>query len=310
MTNITIGGSDVSIPLGTSVTSPRNVYTTLPEVRTYLSFASQNTADDNQLKDFIRRASRAIDNRTKRHFYPNRKTLYYDDPVDSQKLKMEHEVLEVHGLSHLNGASAIPNSIFWLKNGDDWNLTPYDQLIIDDSSGSTFSYSGTPTRSVHLDATTGFHQDYNNAWVYTGTCISNQFSSAASVIYANGTSNSYDSMGNYPRFSSERLLKVDDEYIHLVSVDGNALQVQRGTNGTTASEHASGLPIYVFYPEEEIRFATLRLVAWTFEQTKSPFTQRIAFPQLGGAIEMPDAWPQDVKERIEKYRRKNLYRGF
>src|SRR3990167_3874986 len=120
-----------------------NEYAGLETLRVYLSLGSMDTADDTELKKFLRTSSRAIDKFCNRIFYPERKIRRYDIPEDSLTvLKVEHDLLESKGLSSVNGASEISSGVYWLRCGDDWNRTPYDRVEIDESSGSLFNYSG------------------------------------------------------------------------------------------------------------------------------------------------------------------------
>ena len=108
MASFIIGGSAVAAASAIGTTLIKGDYTTLSNVRTYLSLASADISDNDELRRFITRASRSIDGFTRRAFYPRRigdgKLLTFDLPNDRSYLRMDGvDLLEVKGLSDLNG---------------------------------------------------------------------------------------------------------------------------------------------------------------------------------------------------------------
>lgn len=298
MASTVIGGSAVSTTLS-GVLTPRNTYSTLTRLRADLSLASQNTADDNALKRFLYSASRAIDKKTRRQFYPQRGTTYHNLPDSTYTLRVDFDLLEVKGLSDMNGASTINSGVYWLKCGDDWNKTPYDRVEINESSGSTFNYSGTPQRAVHLDAIRGYHEDYSNAWVNTGASTTAALTATAKTLTISGSAGE-DIWGLAPRVDVHQIIKIDDEFMHIVDGNGaSIITVLRGINGTTAATHASAATVYRFDFEPDVEYSARRLAAFQYHKNLSPFTNRVASLQLG-IIETPEAWPEEVADRLSR----------
>lgn len=291
-----------------------NEYTSLSQMRTYLSLGSNDTADDAVIRSFIGIASRMIDKETRCTFYPKRVTLVFDDPPDSQFLHFNEQlVLEVAGLSDLAGASEIDSSAYFLSCGDTYNLSPYDSLTILSNSGSGFKYSGTPQRSVRVDAVVGYHEDYSNAWVNSGASLTSLLGADVTLASVSGSAGENE-FGISPRFDTEQILRIgggtpSEEYIQIMdtspTTDGSVIRVRRGINGTTAASHAASATIEVFDIEPDIVFCTRLLTAWIYEKSQAPFTNKIAMPSMG-VIEIPSAWPNEVKERLRFYKKSKI----
>lgn len=295
-----------------------NTYGTLSQLRTFLSLASADTSDDDELRQFLIRASRRIDHYTKRHFYPIRRggtnTLKFDLP-ETQTLRFtDTDVLDVHGLSHINGASEIDESVYWLRCGDRWNITPYDRVELNDSSGSIFNFSGTPQRAVHVDTVTGYNEDYGNAWVNSGASLTDALGAGVTLASTNA-SNAFNSLGISPRFSEGQIWRLgsgaSEEFVYvkdtISEVGGKSIiRLIRGVNGTSATAHAASATIQVWQPEQDIEDSTLELAAFMYQKASSPFTNRVSQLQLG-IVEMPQAWPDQTKDRINRFKRQAIH---
>lgn len=291
---------------------PPNVYATLGDLRSYLGLPSSASQDDTQLMGFLVRASRAIDRYCRRHFYPlyhtGNSVLKFDIPKDDQ-LRFDHDLLAVNGLSDVGGASGIAPSVYWLKCGDDWNRTPYDRVVLDDSSGSTFNYSGTPRRAIWADVITGYHEDYSRAWVNSGASLTASMTSLQQTIPVSGSTGP-NNIGISPRFKEYgQIVRIGSEIMFTAaSVSASSIRVIRGQNGTTAASHASGVTVETWSPEEDIAFGALRLAAMQYHQRDTPYTGRTTSVQFG-VIESQDSWPPDVHEKLRRYVRHTYY-GF
>ena len=293
-----------------------NEYGNLSQLRTFLSLASQDTTDDTELKQFLIRASRRIDRYCKRHFYPYRKggsnVLVFDQPENTQVLYIgDMDLLAVKGLSDLSGASEIDTGAYWLKCGDRWNITPYDRIILRSDAGSSFNYSGTPERSVHIDAVVGYNEDYGNAWVDSGGSLT--ASLATGITLASTTaSNAMNSIGDTPRFAQGQLWRLTTGsmeefcYVSATRAGGDTVELIRAVNGTSAADHAAGTKIYTWQPEQEIVDSSVEAAAFMYAKAKSPFTNQVSILQLG-VIEQPTAWPEQTLERIKRYKRQAVH---
>jgi hypothetical protein len=297
MTSFVFSGSALFGP--EPVNYPINTYVPLEDLRRYFSLGSQNTTDDETLKDIIYRCSRSVDRYTRRHFYPKRELRRYDLPKDDT-LRLDRDFLEVTGLSHLNGASAIDPSVYWLSRGEDWNLKPYDRITLDDTSGSRFNYIGTPKRAVHVEGITGFHEQ--GGWVYSGASLMGDLSEHNKIAFVGG-SIGQDDEGFVPRFRAGQIVRMGNEFAHIEYGSGlSYIGLKRGLNGTTMASHASNTGIFTWKTESDIQFYTKRLASWAYMQSQSPYTERISVPGYG-SIDVPGNWPKDIREGLHRFKR-------
>lgn len=291
-------------------------YTTLSRVRTYLNLASANTSDDETLRDFIRFASRSIRTYTRREFHPVRQqgtnTLKYDYPDDSLQLRFHEDILEIKGLSDLGGASEIDSSVYWLRAGDDWNQTPYDRIQLDDSSGSLFRFSGTNFRAINVDVVTGYHEDYGHAWVNSGASLTSALGSAVVSASISG-SHLDDAYGRTPRFQQGQIWRLgsggSEEYVFVTSTstDSSTVNLIRGVNGTSAVAHAASTTVFIWDVEYDIEFSTRELVTFAYQKATAPFTNRISAFVGTQVIEMSDSWPDQTRDRLERFKKHRIY---
>lgn len=293
-----------------------NEYTTLSALRTYLTLGSADTTDDTTLKRFLKSSSRSIDKFTRRFFYPKRKTLFFDIPR-SEFLKFRDDLLQVKGLSDLNGASEIDSAAYFLQCGQDHNLTPFDRVVLFDNTGSRFNFSGTDQKAVHVDSILGYHEDYDNAWIDSGASLTSLLASQVTLASVSGSAGE-NILGLSPRFSTEQIWRLsagasNEEYVAIQDTapvtDGSVVRMIRGVNGTTAASHAASETVEVFDVEPDIEFCTRRLSSWQYEQSRSPFTGTVILPNMG-AIEMPESWPQDVREKLKRFKKSRVLRAF
>jgi len=288
-----------------------NTYTTLAQVRQYLNMASANNSDDDLLIRFMRRASNAIDTYTRRKFYPHVETRKYD-LGDVQTVKLDKDLLSLTTLSTQNGSCAVGSTVLFLGTGQNWNRPPYDRIVIDSSSGSTLNYSGTPQKANHVLGIWGYHEDWGNAWVDTGTSLANAYTASAAYLSFAGAGSvgtgASDIYGEYPRISIGNLLKVDSEYFYVVggatSGNGSALVVSYA-NGTTGASHAAGASVYKFQPEGDIEWSAMRLTAWLYGQKDTPYQTKTA-NFIVGNLEIPTGVAVDVKDKIDRFVRREF----
>lgn len=282
-----------------------NEYTNLARVRLYLSLASQNTQDDRILLNFMGRASRAIDRYTRRKFYPRQETRFFDYEKP-QEVRLDDDMLALTTLKYQNGACTISSGVMWLGTGKSWNYPPYDRIVLDKSSGSVLNYSGTPQRAIEVTATWGYHEDWANAWVDTGTSLAGAYNIGAGSLSLAGAGSAgtgaSDIEGDFPRMGVGDILKIGEQYFSVTggTTSGNDVMIRGAMNGTTAASYASGASIARFAPEPDIEWATRRLVVWEYGQKDTPYETKTANVQFG-TISVPTSWPSDVRDRIDRF---------
>ena len=288
-----------------------NEYATLEQVTKYIGHGSADTADNELLMEFIRNASRSIDRYTRRKFYPRKESRIYNHPKDSQILKVDDDLLELITFKTQNGATTVASGVIWLGTGSEWNLSPYDRIVFDGSSGSVMSYSGTPQRANEVTAFWGYHENWNNgAWLDIGTSlVADYVASGGSISLAGAGSHgagASDIDGHAPRLSVGDTLRIGDQFFSVTggNASGNgSVLVRPHINGTSGTSAASGASIAKFIPEFDIQYATLRLAAYRYGQKDTPFQTKQGIFGTGSFTFEPESWPADVKDRIERFKR-------
>lgn len=284
-----------------------NEYATLSELRSYMSLGSADTSDDDVLRQFLRRTSRTVDRYTRRHFYPKKRVVKFDHEKSDLVRFGPLDVLEVKGLSHINGASEVDSSVYFLQCGNDYNHTPYDRIVMKSDIGSQLSFSGTEQQAIQASIIEGYHERYDDAWIDSSASLTDALGASVTMASISG-SGGEDSLGISPRFSTEQLIRfsggtASEEYAYVIDTapTGGAshLRLIRGVNGTTPTSHAASTSIEVWDVDPDVRFVTVYLSAWAYEQARSPFTKAVAFPGMG-LIEMTAKWPEDITDRLDK----------
>ena len=289
-----------------------NEYVSLAKLQSYLSLASNNNSDNELLLSFITKASRSIDTFTQRKFYPRLETRFYDY-VESRRVKLDEDLLSLSALKYQNGACTMPSSVMWLGLGDDWNVRPYNRIVLNKYSGSLLNFIGTPQRAIEVTGIWGYHENYDSAWIDTGTSLAAAYTASAGSISLAGAGSvgtgASDATGHAPRISPGDLLKIGDQFFAVTggtgSGNGTALVIPYINGTNTASfapggSHASGASIAKYSPEPDIEYSALRLAAWTYGQKDTPYEVKQSAPQFG-VITVPYTWPPDVKSRLERF---------
>lgn len=284
-----------------------NEYATLSELRSYMSLGSADTSDDDVLRQFLRRSSRTIDRYARRQFYPKKRVVKFDLIRANQVKFGPLDVLEVKGLSHINGASEVDSSVYFLQCGNDYNYTPYDRIVMKSDIGSQLSFSGTEQQAIHASIIEGYHENYGDAWIDSGASLTDALGASITLASVSG-SGGENVLGISPRFQTEYLIRLSggtasEEYAYVVDTapagGASHLRLIRGVNGTTPASHAASTSIEVWDVDPDVRFSTVYLSAWAYEQARSPFTKAVAFPGMG-LIEMTARWPEDIKDRLDR----------
>jgi len=265
-----------------------NVYATLAQIRAYLQAAgtTMSTSDDEKLTQYLIWSSRLIDRRCHRRFYPRIETRHFDYQ-DTLRLFVDDDLLAVETLTVDD--STIANTE-WLL----YPLTQYPKAWIEIKHNSTslFTYSGTPQDCIQVTGTWGYHDDWDNAWVDSQDTVQDDPLTNAATSLTVADADGVDINGLTPRFSVGSLLKIEDEYLVVTTVNTstNTLTVQRGVNGTTAAQHTQGTTIYTFIPFTPAVTAVLDLTKWIYEHRNA----------VGGIIALPSLEGTAIQSDVDK----------
>ena len=271
-----------------------NHYATLGDLRRYLALSAGQTGDDDLLLELLRAASRLIEGYTGRRFYPRRQTRTYT-VRRPDVLLLDDDLLELRALTNGDG-QAIPLAAVHAQPSG----LVASRLVLD-RSRAVFTHSGDPVDALAVEGVWGFHPAWAEAWAASGDSVQDAPLSAAATTLHVADADAPDASGYGQRFMVGQLLRLGDEYLHVLAVDtaANALTVARGVNGTQAAEHAQGTPIDVYSVPADVRSACLRLASWLYRQPDAGFVQ--VGGGLSGRLVVPPAMPEDVQAILAPY---------
>jgi len=158
-----------------------------------------------------------------------------------------------------------------LGNGDGRDIDPGDVQTLPvafQGSASVLRLTGAQRFSgpaaVQVSGLWGWHERWSQAWLSEVDSLQDGplAATATTLRVAEGS-----------RFQPGQLLRLGDEYLRLLAVDGasHALTVERGAQGTTAAAHSQGSNIDVYQPSPAVTLLCLRLAAWLYrEPDRSP----------------------------------------
>lgn len=127
------------------------------------------------------------------------------------------------------------------------------------------SYYGSGRSLLQVAGVWGQHDDYENAWDSVDALVNslNAESDEISLVDVDGA----NSWGETPRLSPGDMLRIDDEYMEVLtttiaeSSGPDAATVRRAVNGTSAAAHDAGKAIEVYRPPEALSRAVARQAA-------------------------------------------------
>lgn len=280
-----------------------NEYCTLTELKRVVVPAG-TTTDDTILQRMLGDACVWLNKRTRRLFYPRIATRYYDYPAAHPSLLvLDDHLLDLTTLTTENGTVTIVNTDYHLMCGADYNLTPYDRILLkDNGSQVTFQYSASIQKSQAVTGVWGYRELYSEAWQDANDTVKTNYTANGTTIAVNDA-DGVDIWNVTPRFQAGQILRIDTEFFYVTAVTAattNTLTVRPAWNGSTAANHSAGATIYVWRPQEDIFQAALDLTAWLYRHKDVREQGQIAYPSLGVTMN-PDRLPTTVQEVLKRY---------
>lgn len=206
-------------------------------------------------------------------------------------------LLELTGDITINGTVISSTELY--PTGSD---APYSQIRLTDECADWYSQvcaCCTPLQ-VSIPGIWGLHSDYAHAWLAVDTL-------AAAIILTTATTltvadvDGADAYGNTPRISPGHLLKIDSEYMEVISkVDAtNVVTVIRGAHGTTAAAHLIAAPVSVWQVEEPVQMAVARQSGLMYARYGAYVTVEVK--ENGSEIRYPADWLSEVYAVMNHY---------
>ncbi len=234
-----------------------NTLVTLHRLRRHLGLDATDTGDDDRLLDAIKAAIAAIERETGRRFTPYQASIPHSiDLHDSSEIILRGDLLQVEAVTHGSSQSVSLNDIAHLPPGSD---APAGVLRL--INGEGFVYDESPINAVTVTGIWGWHDDWPQAWISSGDRVSDETLSASSQHIYVSDADGPDIQGQSPRFQVGGLIRIDREYMRILSVDtaADSIAVLRGVNGSQAAAHAINAPIDCYEPPEDVAWLALEL---------------------------------------------------
>lgn len=229
---------------------------TIHELRLHLGMETSDTSSDARLRAALEAATAAIERAAGRSFIPQRATLAHDVQLnDLCEIALREDLLTLETLLNGDGQALDLARVLHLPGA--LRLT----------GGACFTFDETPLRAVQVAGLWGTHDDWAHAFRDSGDSVQDALNATTTSFYVSSAEGA-DTLRIMPRFQAGQLLRIGDELLWLLALDAgtNTLYVQRGAQGTSASEHAPGTPIFIYQPARDVQQLCLRWAAWLYRE--------------------------------------------
>ena len=265
---------------------------------------ASKTIDDAQLFAYIAAVSQRIDGMLQ----PNKKLAqrpFFAPYIESRVMQIRsHKVnslnmtidLDMYLLALttvLAGAQDVTSKIIAYIAG----FPPFEQLQINvDTCETWYSLETSPTirrawpAPLTITGTWGWHADWDNAFVATGTLLAEYNATVTTIVL---------SAGQGVLFSAGNMILIDNEYLEITAVTTDTLTVIRGVNGSTAAIHLILAPVSILSIPDDIQRATARQVSGLYARRGSFSVQTLT--QLG-LVQYPQDLLLELENTIASYR--------
>ena len=268
-----------------------NLYSTLAEYKAFTTArgqtASTDTTDDAVIKDLLETASRYLDGRAMRQFYPTIETRYYDVPRDSG-LWLDGDLLEIITLTN-GDATTISSTNYKLH---DPNFSPYYAITLKGSSNIQWEAdsSGNSDQVISLLAYWGYYEKFSQrAWSIGGT-LGAAMTDTTTLAFTMTAGHS---------LAVGQLVKIGNELLNIDTVSTNTITpIARGDNGSTAATHLNGVTVYVFEPDARVRNAVLEQAVIDYAQRFGKSVSNTATVTAAGVVIAPNGIAKSMNDLI------------
>lgn len=249
-----------------------------------------NTVDDAVLERIIEAASRYIDKKSRRIFYPLYGTRYYNVP-EERRLYLDEDLLELTTLT----------------NGDDTEISASDYMLLSrnaypkwaikllDTTDTAWEVDGDNNAEGVIEALGwwGFHDDYDRAWLADTTTNEVLTDSDLTITMTSATN-----------LQVGHILKIESEIVQVRSISSqNVTVIRRGDNGTTAAAHATGKTVYIWQPIADIKSACMEIVNSIYHRRSGQNITGIAEVTASGIVITPQDVGAFASDIIQNYKR-------
>jgi hypothetical protein len=275
----------------------RNVYATLSEFKNYWldrgGDSSISPRDDGVIEDLLEAASRLLDSKTGRYFYPRVEARVYDEP-EGRTININADLQAVISFTNGDGVAISASEYNLLPR----NNTPKYALQLKQNStiiwepDSNGDYEGV----IMLTGIYAYHPFYSEAWKTGGTL-------AAAI--SDTTTASFTMTAGHT-ITEGKIVKIDSELFNVSAVStANVITVnQRGDNGSTAATHLNGATVTIWQPMEEAHNAACEIANTAYRRRFGQSTSNTETVTAAGIVLSPREIPAMAQEFIKTYQRR------
>ena len=288
-----------------------NEYIVLEELRAQLAAGVADTAKDDILATYARTASRLIDREANRRFYPRVEARSYDIPKKSRRLLLDDDLLAVNTFTN-GDDTEIPEGSYLLHPANE-----DVKYALEIEPATTYAWQTDPSggqfgsQVIDVTGVWGWHDEWDLAWDAVSDVDDAVKMTASATTFTIPDYDGADSYGMPLAVTRQRLLKIEDEYLYVVSITEETsgkgtVTAIRGVNGSTAAEHLKDVPVSIYRPPALILQMSLRLALWLYKQRTAKSDIDRPAVTADGVTVLPMALPEDVKTMLSLVRRASV----
>jgi len=265
-----------------------NCYSTLARLKSRLDITG--TTNDTDLQMLVNAASRAVDKHTKRFFYVDTATRYFDGQSSPAFLD---DILSVTTLkTDEDGDATYENS--YTATTDYWlyplNKYPKTYAVIN-SSGSYGGFASGMRHAIEIAGLFGYAESATPYSTSGDAVADDPLTAVATTITVTAASN----------FVVGQTILIEDEQCYVSAASGTSLTVTRAVNGTTGAEHVATTVIYIYsYPDQIVEATLIQAMRW-WKRRESAFQDVVRFSESMGEIIVYKGLDPDIKLLLATY---------
>lgn len=276
-----------------------NHYATVDELREVAPDALRSaSATYNELFYKLGRIlSRWIDNHTRRTFYPETATKYFDG--DGQDDLWIDDLISIDSVSYSedDGATytALTSADYIPMHGEDYNSPKSYNLLRVDVTGDLGTWPR-GQKSVKIIGDWGFTDERDRIFEDTIDAVVDDPLTAAATTLTVTDVDGADKWGITPRISHGQILQIESEFAEVTGTDtatgSNTATIVRGVNGSAAAAHVKTTQIDKFMPPEPVKQALIIQAIHQFKRGQAGFGDAEAIPDLGKIMHIKTVDPE------------------
>jgi hypothetical protein len=199
----------------------------------------------------------------------------------------------------LAGDTSVNGTTVAVETYPDSSMSPFQQIRLTETCTDWYAYCSDAPLQVSIPGIWGFNRDYENAWLQVDTLKLAIGDTVIKTFTVNDVAGP-DDYGQTPAISAGDLLRIDDEYLEVISTDNGTdiVTMRRHANGSTAAEHVVDTPVYRWQTEEPVKYAVARQVGLMYSRRGAYVTV-----ETNGLSEVryPSDWLSEVKAILAEY---------